>query len=277
MAGTVVDTTAIAAIVIGLGGTVAAMVYPLKYPNASKWAVNLSWWGGLSLVLAGVLYLLSEHASELGHIAVEASVWGWSYLVALQRLPGFWIAVAFVAGLASYRWLPLLWKKLPVVTKPIPQVAEWFSSIQAADKFVDRKLLLEDRLAVARAHQLREKAGLLEAGLRRGLEPERAPALREQLESALKESDDAEYAAKRRRTDVVECLRGMLRTGVLVAKGRKLKMIKGEAVAEPEDYIAATFWAIIIDGIDSLDFSKNVAHGGYPHQVFRDVMIGKPV
>jgi hypothetical protein len=40
MAADAIDTTAIAAIVIGLGGTVAAMVYPVKYADAPKWAVG---------------------------------------------------------------------------------------------------------------------------------------------------------------------------------------------------------------------------------------------
>src|SRR5712671_5677918 len=95
MAATAIDTTAIAAIIIGLGGSVAAMVYPVKYPNAPKWAVDLSWWGGLFLVLAGVLYLLVEHIDDLGHATVAAFGWLFGHLVALQRLPGFWLVVMF--------------------------------------------------------------------------------------------------------------------------------------------------------------------------------------
>jgi hypothetical protein len=51
------DGTAIAGIVIGLGATIAAMVMPLKFPNAPEWAVDLAWWGGLALVGGGILYL----------------------------------------------------------------------------------------------------------------------------------------------------------------------------------------------------------------------------
>ena len=57
-----IDTTAIAAIIIGLGGTVAAMALPLRYPRLPTWAVELSWWGGLLLMAAGFSYLLYQWA-----------------------------------------------------------------------------------------------------------------------------------------------------------------------------------------------------------------------
>jgi hypothetical protein len=52
------DGTAIAAIVIGLGATAAAMVMPIKFPNAPGWMIELAWWGGLTLVAGGILYLV---------------------------------------------------------------------------------------------------------------------------------------------------------------------------------------------------------------------------
>jgi hypothetical protein len=52
------DGPAIAAILIGLGATVAAMAMPFQYPNAPGWAIELAWWGGLALIAIGFLYLL---------------------------------------------------------------------------------------------------------------------------------------------------------------------------------------------------------------------------
>lgn len=52
------DSAGIAAIVIGLGATVAAMVFPHKYPNAPKWLIELCWWGGIALMIGGTLYLV---------------------------------------------------------------------------------------------------------------------------------------------------------------------------------------------------------------------------
>src|SRR5258708_578526 len=91
------DKTAIAAIVIGLGATVAAMVFPARHPNAPKWAVELSWWGGISLVLGGTLYLLYdfgvEQLSKLqpSHLIVTGSIGAALFLVvALGRLAWRW-------------------------------------------------------------------------------------------------------------------------------------------------------------------------------------------
>src|SRR5712691_6608443 len=99
------DRTAIASIIIGLGATVAAMVFPSKYPNAPKWAVNITWWGGLALILGGTLYLITEHPiSDLGRVLIATFGRFTDHLIAIQRIPGFWIAIAFVTGLAVHRW-----------------------------------------------------------------------------------------------------------------------------------------------------------------------------
>jgi hypothetical protein len=55
------DGTAVASIIIGLGATVAAMVFPTKFPAAQRWAINMIWWGGWAMTAAGVGYLSFKH------------------------------------------------------------------------------------------------------------------------------------------------------------------------------------------------------------------------
>jgi hypothetical protein len=52
------DSTALASIAIGLGATIAAMVFPSQYPNAPKWLVSAMWWGGIVMILGGFGYLI---------------------------------------------------------------------------------------------------------------------------------------------------------------------------------------------------------------------------
>lgn len=56
--------TAVAAIIIGLGATVAAMVFPSLYPKAPRWTIHLSWWGGIFLMIVGVLMLVTDITGE---------------------------------------------------------------------------------------------------------------------------------------------------------------------------------------------------------------------
>ena len=55
------DRTAVATVVIGLGATIAAMVFPIRYPNVPKWAVSAFWYTGVASILIGISYLLAEH------------------------------------------------------------------------------------------------------------------------------------------------------------------------------------------------------------------------
>jgi len=45
------DRTAVATVVIGLGATIAAMVFPIRYPNVPKWAVSAFWYTGVASIL----------------------------------------------------------------------------------------------------------------------------------------------------------------------------------------------------------------------------------
>jgi hypothetical protein len=47
------DTGALLALLIGVGVTVAAMVFPSKYPAAPKLLIDVAWWGGLAVAFGG--------------------------------------------------------------------------------------------------------------------------------------------------------------------------------------------------------------------------------
>jgi hypothetical protein len=268
------DRTAIAAIIIGLGATVAAMVMPLKYPKAPKWAIDLSWWGGLSLIVAGGLYLVTEFTvSDLGSPLAAAFDQASGYIAALLRLPIFWVVVAFAGGIAAHRWFPSLWKTLPAIRPAGPRVTEWLTPVQAVERFVDPELLSKDQLAQDKASQFREKAESLETELAGAVDPEKAVTLRDHLASTIKERDDADYIAKRRRTDVIDYLKPLFKSGRIVGKGRKMKKKKGHFIAEQETLIPANFWTITVENEDVLRLEKGIAWGYLG--VYRDVLIGK--
>jgi hypothetical protein len=265
MAATVIDTTAIAAIVIGLGSTVAAMVYPIKYPSAPKWAVNLSWWGGLFSVFLGVFYLIWENNGALIGAAGAGLDWLFGCLGAIQRLPGFWIAVAFVAGLAVHRWFPLLWKKSREKVQPSsPRVTRWFAPPEAVARFVAPDLNAADQSAQEKVEQLKQKIQEFKD------DPDQLVA----LAAAKKELENAVYVAKHRRTDVVGSLLITLKMGLLIGKGYPMKQKKGVWMKdEVMIHIPAIFWKATIEGADILNLETAVAVGYLGS--YDDVVIGK--
>jgi len=224
MAADAIDTTAIAAIVIGLGGTVAAMVYPIKYPGEQKWAVNLSWWGGLFFVLSGVIYLVTEH---LGGAIVATLGLFLGYIIALLHMTAFWLVMVFAAGMAAHRWgLPLIltWRIQAQVDRS-PIVTTWQTPLQAAERFVDPDLFSKYRTAQENAKSLAEKVKLLEVELAGAVESEIISVLKKHLTDATGARDDADYVAQRRRADVVESLRVALKSQILVAKRATLQLV----------------------------------------------------
>lgn len=251
------DRTAIAAIIIGFGATVAAMVMPQKFPQAPKWAVDLSWWGGLFLIVAGAVVLLTEFTfADLGAAAHEWSGWIWRHLIWLLGLTAFWVVSAFVAGIAVHRWHTTLWKALPRLRKAGPQVPKWFTPLEAVERFVQAEMVAADRAAQERVKQLHEAVQL-----------EETPELRERL-------SEAEYVAARRRTDLIDTLRIMLKMGLLVGKGRKLVVKRRELVFEKEEtVIPMIFWSLHITKTDvlNLDLQKAIGELGQ----YNDVLIGK--
>jgi hypothetical protein len=244
------DRTAIASIIIGFGATVAAMVMPQKYPTAPKTMVDISWWGGIFLIIVGVLMLATDVATRniLEFVATAYAQCSRLATVALRN-PLSWVALAFLAGVAVQRWIPLLWKKLPSAQAPSRQVTEWLSLMQAAERFVDPGLMERDQKA-------RNKA--------------------QQFEQGTQEREDADYLAKHRREDVTGCLRDLLKNEKLVAKGCRLKIVSGSTVVQAESAITNPFWGIVVGGMDCLVLEKNEAVGGYPPTRFINVVIGKP-
>jgi hypothetical protein len=244
------DRTAIASIIIGCGATVAAMVMPQKYPSAPKTMVDLSWWGGIFLMVVGVLMLATDVTTrDILEFVVTAYTQCSRQATVALRNPLSWIVLAFLAGIAVQRWIPMLWKKMPLAHAPSRQVTEWLSLMQAAERFVDPEFMARDRKA-------REKA--------------------QQFEQGTQEREDADYLAKHRREDVTGCLRGLLKNERLVAKGCQLKIINGSTVVQPESAITNPFWGIIVGGMDCLVLEKNEAVGGFPATRFINVVIGKP-
>jgi hypothetical protein len=268
------DRTAIAAIVIGFGATVAAMVMPQKYPNAPKFAIELSWWGGIVLIVVGGLFLLTDiTVSDVIQSITTACNWLYHYLVALVKYPAFWIVMAFVGGIAAHRWLPMLWKKFRTYQPAGSLVTEWFSPMQAAEKFVSSEFISNDRLAHERAKELQGKVRLLEAQLEARPELNDDAAFRDRMATAIRERDDSGYLAKQRRTDVVDKLSALLTSGFLIGKGCKSIRKGGSWVKGKETNIPTNFWNIIISKTDVLDLTKRHAIGylGF----YEDVLIGK--
>jgi hypothetical protein len=268
------DRTAIAAIIIGFGATVAAMVMPQKYPQAPKWAVNLSWWGGALLIVAGAIVLMTEITfSDLGDVARVWSGWLWGHVIWLLWQPAFWVVAAFVAGIAVHRWYSTLWRALPRLGAAGPQVPKWFTPLEAAERFVKPEIMAADRAAQEKAKQFRQTVKSLEAKLAGKLEPKKASSLREQLAIEIKNRDDAEYAAARRRTDVIETMSITLKMGLLVGKGCKSVKKRGEWIKDKEKNIPMNFWGITINKTDVLDLDKQTATGYLGH--YDEVFIGK--
>ena len=270
----IMDRTAIAAIIIGLGGTVAAMVYPVKYPEAPKWAVNLNWWGGLFLVFAGVIYLMTEH---VGSAIIATLGWFWGYIIALLHMTAFWLVMVFAAGMAAHRWsIPLIltwWTQAQVDRSPI--VTTWQTPLQVAERFVDPDVFSKYRTAQENAKSPAAKVKLLEAELSGTVESEIISELKEQLTGAARARDDADYVARRRHADVVEYLRGALKSQILVAKGCKVVRRKtGEIIKEKEQYLPND-WGITIAGVDVIDLNTAIVQNGFPQNVHRDVLIGR--
>jgi hypothetical protein len=259
------DRTAIAAIIIGFGATIAAMVFPTRHPNARKWAVNLSWWGGILLVIAGSLVLVTEiTARDLYEWAIVSYEELLGLTISAIHLPAVWITLAFAAGAAANRWGPAFWKQWLKHRRKGPRVLEWLSPAEAVARFVAKDLVARDRLAQEGTTQLKQRIQNLEEN------PDQSATLAE----ARKELEEAEYLAKRRRTDVIERLLVTLKMGLLVGKGYPMKRKKGVWVRdEVMTTIPAGFWKITIDNVDILNVeaAKAVGYLG----VYLGVVIGR--
>ena len=89
---------------------------------------------------------------------------------------------------------------------------------------------------------------------------EEAEAIAKQLVSIISHQDDANYLAKRRRTDTVNALLSSLKIGLLVARGYPAVRRKGTWVkAEKMKQVPEVFWAITIEGTDAINFDTGVA------------------
>lgn len=262
------DATALAAIIIGFGSTLAAMALPLKYPTAPRWVLEGSWWGGLSLIFVGLFYLLTGHPlGDLGGAVIAAFDWFSNLVVELQRLPGFWIVIAFAGGVAADRWLYPLSRTKRASTGS--QVKEWLTPHQAIEEFVSPGLLVQSRRTGARARELRDRVKLLEINLQDAQETERE-ALQIQFDAMLEECRDMEYLAASRLADVMDNLYDQLKLGRLVGKGYK---VKNGNVKKQITYINADYWKLSYVGIDLLNIETGVASNML--RTYQNVLIGK--
>jgi hypothetical protein len=162
---------------------------------------------------------VTEHPlTDLGSVLVAAAVWFWNNIIALQRLPGFWILAAFFLGIGIHRWaFPLFRRK--VQGKPSPnEVKEWFSPRKTLKRLVDPEVLLRRKQA-------------------------------EQLFDELKSDKDrvqiAEYTLRRAESDVMHNLYAKLWTGDLIAKGRKVG-------SKAESLIVSHYWKLHFVGRELL-------------------------
>jgi len=253
------DRTGIAAIIIGFGATVAAMVMPQKYPQAPKWAVELSWWGGVILIVAGCIILFTEFTvADLGEALHAWSDWIWNYAVWLAQLPASWVVAAFLTGVAVHRWHGPVLKAMRRVSPAAARVENWYAPAQAAERFVKAEVVAADRAAQEKVKQIREEVERIETSIEGELEPENA-LIQEQLATEKSNLDDALYVASRRRTDLVEHLRITLKMGLLVGKGRKLVKRRGNWISENEAFMPLLFWGYLLADTDVLDLEKQTA------------------
>jgi hypothetical protein len=154
-------------------------------------------------------------------------------------------------------------------------VLKWYTPQEAAERFIKAEIVAADRLVQEEAKQLGEAVRSLEAKLVGKLESKRASSLRQQLANEIKKTDDAVYAAARRRTDLIDALRITLKAGLLVGKGRKLAAVKrhGLVYEKEETLIPTIYWGYPIDKTDVLNLDSQNALSMFGR--YTEVLIGK--
>jgi hypothetical protein len=264
------DRTAIASVIVGFGATIAAMVFPTKYPNAPSWAINGVWYIGLGLIVLGAGYLITEHPlSSLLDVILATLLWFWAEIVAIQRLPGFWIGAAFLCGIAAHKWLiPRI--KNYFSSQPIwPTVEAWLTPREALQTFVHPEYLWRLSYAekrsgecLARLQDCERRFQMAEESARNGLTQE--------LAAARNENSMAEYVTNHARADVFGNLYNQLSDGHLVAKGNE---VKGDKLRNRETVIPAHFWKLRVAGMELLNVERGSTDNIFGR--YENVMIGK--
>lgn len=225
-------------LVLGVGGTIVS-AFALSNPWRFRLVVGFAVVGAIGLILTIATY---EATPGVVHLS---DLWRWlwvmllDYAVAIQRLPGFWIVMAFVGGVAVHHWLPLLKAKL--VSQPAgPQVKEWLSPKQAIEQFVSPELISKQRTAEKKASELRETIRLMEAELQ-GTKDAKREIIRSQINGLVEECNNLDYLSSHRRKDVFDNFYDQLISGFLVGKGRKVNSGNPQ---EKETYIKPHYWKI---------------------------------
>jgi hypothetical protein len=232
------DRTAVASVVIGLGVTIAAMVFPTKYPQAPRPIINGIWWFGIALMLLGASYLVTEHPlNDLVEVGANVGLWLFNTARVIQRLPGFWLLVAFLLGVAANKWLIPYFKNHRVREINYESIGEWYSPREALQRFADPLLLERHAQAESQLAELHEKDGA-----KRGL---------------------AEYLVKCTETDAISDLQQKLTSGSLIAKGFPVKNGKTQAF---EKKIDPHFWKLTFVGLPlAINFETGEAHNLLGH------------
>lgn len=254
---------AVAAIVIGIGSSLAAMALPLKYPNAPRWVLESSWWGGVLLIAVGLLSL----ATDPVQLAIDAFDWLWALALEIQALPGFWLVIVFAAGLTARRWFMPFWRFVWIREQAIPQVKEWLTPNQAIEAFVNPEILSKHRVAETKFKSLKETIDEMEAEKAVSDGPKRE-VIEDQVMRLKADLDTLEYLTSHRKSDVMENLYEQLREGVLVGKG----IIHRFGKPRPS-YIKANYWKVYFYHGEFLDVETATAFNLL--DTYSNVLIGK--
>ncbi|MGH6726283.1 MAG: hypothetical protein ACREB8_07045 [Pseudolabrys sp.] len=237
------DRTAIASVIVGLGGAIAAMVFPTKYPRTPKLIINGIWWVGIVLIVFGTTYLFSEHPiSDLRTMAKNTIAWLFGHVVTVQRLPGFWLVIAFLIGIAANKYVFPYIKKLIRRRNKDLHAGEWFPPREAIQRFINPALL-------SRQKQARSFLAELSA------DSEKRPL--------------AEYIVTCSDADVINNLYDQIGAGYLIAKGFPVRKGKTQPVERLIDY---TFWKLRVVG-RMLDLDTGEGCNLFEH--FRNITIAR--
>jgi hypothetical protein len=237
---------------IGVGGAIVTAITLSDPVWRLRCVVVFGGMGLLGLVLTVVTY---EGTAGVPHLE-DAWKWLVYFATSLQRLPGFWLTVTFIGGLAIGACIPRIHKKIKNTRRQV-NVTAWFSPLEAIEKFTDAELLSKYHRARERAENLKKKVEALK------------DASISELDEPISQLNDATFVAERRRQEVIESIIRQLERGQLIAKG--FKQLADGNIEGHETHI--WYWMIKVSKKVPLNPETRMADG-YAG-TFHNVSIGK--
>ena len=178
----------------------------------------------------GAAYLVTEHPlSDLAGVAVTIGQSFVDSAKTVQRLPGFWLAVAFLVGMAVSQWLiPFIRERRAQPVNDILTVGEWYPPHEAVQRFANPTLLERQTQAHSLLGELSDS------------DPKRALA---------------EYLVERIKADILDDVQDQLTNRLLIAKGFPVKRGKTLPFEKQIDFY---FWKLKVVGMPLSSISVQV-------------------